>query len=924
MPEAFSLQNAREFATKYGAATSEKQLAQSFWRDFFTQLVGIQDLMAAGIEFEFPVRSAQGTINFVDVLWNGVVLIEHKSAGRDLDEAERQARDYLIALPAAQRPPAIIVSDFRRIRIVEVLAGTTFEFELNDLPNYVSRLELVIGGHAEAAAREEISADQKAVELMADLFVEFEKAGYQGHEVSVFLVRILFLNFGDDTKMWKVTPRGLFGTFLDATVPDGSGVGGRLQELFQVLNTPVENRPSTLSPLLADFPYVNGGLFSETLPIFSFTRKMREVLVLTSEYDWSNISPAIFGSMFQTVKSKEDRRNLGEHFTSEANILKVIRPLFLDEYTERLRKAWGSVSSLRKLHAELAGNVYLDPACGSGNFLVVAYKRLRALELKLVARIQELEGKVGDVYIDGRLGLAVTLHQFHGFEINEWSSQIASVAMYLADHQANLDLEEVTGFSPNRFPISDSAQIHHVNSLQEAWSDLCPMGETTFIMGNPPFLGQTYQDAEQKADTRRIWRDHKKTGVMDFVSNWYLLAGREIEKSGGRAAFVSTNSLSQGEQVPPLWGELYGMGLEIDFAHRTFSWTNEARGKAAVHVVIIGFSRRSPDKKQKKLLWSYETPKSAPTLSEVSLINPYLAEGAEVIVESRGTPLSPEFSPMLWGSKPTDDGQLSKISSEEAQVIRNTDPLAAKYLRRVIGAQEMINGGMRYCLWLEDATPSDLNNSPVLKERVEAVRRFRASSSAALTRNNAKISHLFVQRAQPKSAYVAVPAVSSETRPYVPMDYFLPEVVANNALLTVPDASLAVFAVLMSRPFNSWNRTVSGRLKSDTRISQEVTYNNFPMRQLSDVERGNLEATGQGILDARARFQDSTLADMYGPNSMPLELRKAHENNDRAVLKIFGLRHDCSDEALIAKLFSAYDEMTRGLLESVPAKGKKR
>jgi len=924
MPGEFSTQEARAFALKYAEATSEKQLAQSFWRDLFTTVAGIPDLMSAGIEFEFPVRSSQGTINFIDVLWNGVVLIEHKSAGKDLNEAEKQARDYLVALPAAQRPPTIIVSDFKRIRIIEVLVGTTHEFHLEDLPENLARLEMVVGGHAEAAAKEEITADQKAVELMANLFIEFEKAGYEGHEVSIFLVRILFLNFGDDTRMWKRTPRGLFGEFLDATVPDGMGVGGRLQELFQILDTPIEKRPGTLSPTLADFPYVNGGLFKEVLPVFSFTAKMREALVLASEYDWSKISPAIFGAMFQTVKSKEDRRNLGEHYTSEANILKVIRPLFLDDLTDKLHKAWESIPSLKKLQVELARNHYLDPACGSGNFLVVAYKRLRDLELKLTARLQELEGNVGALYLDGRMGLSVTLDQFHGFEINEWSSQIATVAMYLADHQANLEMEEVTGASPNRFPITRSAHIHHVNSLQVDWAELVPMDENTYIMGNPPFLGQTYQDAEQKEDTRRIWRNHPKTGVMDFVSNWHLITARQLEKTGGRAAYVSTNSLSQGEQVPPLWQELWHCGMEIDFAHRTFSWNNEASGKAAVHCVIIGFSRKSDNKRGKKKLWTYATPKSPPELTEVSVINPYLVEGAEVVVESRSKPLSPELSPMIWGSKATDDGNIAKITPAEAEEIRQTDPIAAKYLRRIIGAQELINGIDRYCLWLEDAFPSDLNNSPVIKRRVEAVKQFRLASTASLTRNNARISHLFVQRAQPKSSYVAVPRVSSESRAYVPMDYCSPEVIANDALLTVPNASLAVFAILMSKPFNSWNRTVSGRLKSDMRISQEITYNDFPLRALTDEERDTLSKCGQGILDARSKFPGATLADLYGSTSMPIDLLKAHQANDKAVFKLFGLRSDASDEAILAKLFEAYDEMTRGLLEATPVKGKRK
>jgi hypothetical protein len=917
----FSLSGARSFAEKYKAASSEKQLGQSFWRDFFTQVVAIEDLMSAGIEFEYPVRSASGTINFIDVFWPAVLLIEQKSEGKSLDDAEKQARDYLIALSPALRPPTIVVSDFKRIRIVEVLAGNTFEFTLDSIVENLPRLELAIGKLAFEATKPELSADQKAVELMADLFVEFEKAGYGGHELSVFLVRILFLNFGDDTRMWKRTTRGMFADFVEATSADGMGVGGRLQELFQVLNTPNDKRPSTLSPTLVDFPYVNGGLFSEQLPVFSFTAEMREALRRTTEYDWSKISPAIFGAMFQTVKSKEERRSLGEHYTSEANILKVIRPLFLDEFAERLRKAWDSPTSLKRFHAELATYNYLDPACGSGNFLVVAYKRLRDIELKLMARLQELEGRQGEVFLDGRMGLSVTLDQFHGIEVNEWSSQIATVAMYLADHQANLEMEEVTGFSPNSFPLSTSARIHHGNALTTSWSEACSVTNKTFIMGNPPFLGSLMMTEEQRSDTKVIWRNHKKTGLVDFVTNWFVIAGRLAAVTGCKAAFVSTNSITQGEQPSLLWGELKPLGIEILFAHRSFNWTNEAKGKAAVHVVIVGI-QQGPVSGTRNL-WTYATVKSTPTLVRATQINPYLLDAPNVVVQTRHSALSPDFPPMFFGSMPRDNGHLSKISLEEAEEIKAKDPIASKYLRQLIGATELINNIPRFCLWLEKADPSDLRSSPELAKRVSEVRDMRLSSKASSTREAAKTAHLFVQRAQPASSYIAVPRVSSETRQYVPMGVFEPHVIANDALLTVPNASYGIFSVLMSRPFNLWNRTVSGRLKSDTRISQEITYNNFPLRSLLDSEKEKLASRGQAILDARALFPASSLADLYGPSSMPEALTIAHQANDKAVLSVFGLKSSSTDEEVLSKLFTDYSEMTGGLLGTQKVKVKR-
>lgn len=711
MPDAveFSLHSARAFADKYASAKSEKQLAQSYWRDFFGMVCGIEDLLATGIEFEHPVKSAStGMTNFVDVLWPGVVLVEHKTAGKDLDKAEAQARDYLISLPLTHRSPVIIVSDFSRIRIVEVLAGTSIEFYLAELPDHLHRIEAIVGAHAKEAARPEVSADVEAVQLMADLYLAFEKAGYSGHEVSIFLVRVLFLLFGDDTRMWKRVGHGLFAEFVSDSSSDGVGLGGRIQELFQVLDTAPAKRPSSLNPRLTDFPYVNGGLFSEYLHVFSFTEEMRESLVRASAYDWSKISPAIFGSMFQTIKSKEDRRALGEHFTSEANILKVIRPLFLDEFLERLRKAWESPTALKRLRVALGENNYLDPACGSGNFLVVAYKRLRDIELKIVARLQELEGTQGQVGLDGTIGLQVRLSQFHGIEYEEWSSQIATVAMFLADHQANLALDEITGAAPNRFPIKDSSIIVHGNALQVSWSEVCPMDQNTVIMGNPPFYGSSLQSPEQKADTVSVWKGISGSGNLDYVANWYLVAARHIASTGGRAAFVSTNSITQGEQPAIMWGQISPLGVAIDFAHRTFSWTNEASGKAAVHCVIIGFSSRP---KPKKLpLWNYPTVKGDPELGWATQINAYLLDAPDILITARRKPLHPGTQPMDYGSKPTDGGFLSNISEAEADEIRATDAVAAQYLRRLVGARELIHNEVRFCLWLVDANPTDLTD----------------------------------------------------------------------------------------------------------------------------------------------------------------------------------------------------------------------
>jgi hypothetical protein len=905
--EGYSAKNARDFATKYASAESEKQLAQSFWRDFFLSVVGVSDLLVAGIEFEFPIRSNKGTIQFIDCLWSGVVLIEHKSAGKNLDEAEKQARDYLESLSPHLRPPSIIVSDFKKIRVIQILRGTSYEFALADLPDNLDRIRAVIAFDGASAAEPRVEADKKAVKLMGDLFKEFDKAGYGGHELSVFLIRILFLNFGDDTRMWKFTPEGLFGSYVKNTFPDGSGLGGRLQELFQILNTPVEKRPATLSPALADFPYVNGGLFAENLPIFSFTAPMREALIATTKYDWSNISPAIFGAMFQTVKDKQARRESGEFYTSEKAIMRVISPLFLDDLTEKLQKAWESAPALQRLWAEIGKLNFLDPASGSGNFLLVAYKKLRELELKLLARLRELEGKDTQLALDGSIGLQVHLGQFHAIEYDEWSSQIAFVAMFLADHQANKQMEEILGSSPNRFPLTESAVVRQGNALQISWDTVCPMDENTIIMGNPPFNGNSMLTREQRTDTTAVWGGMKGSGLLDYVANWFLLASQWSSGRGVRAAFVATNSITQGEQPALIWEKLFQLGIGIDFAYRSFWWDNGA----AVHCVIIGFSN-SP-KPKKRPLWSFPDIKGEPQLSLASNINPYLVDGNDVLVKSRSKPLQPSTQKMVYGSKPTDDGFLSNISPKEAEEIQSNDPIASKYLRRLVGARELIHSEQRWCLWLVGAEPSDIRRSPELSRRVSAVREFRLRSRDKMTLADAEKPTEFQKIRQPSTDYIAVPLHTSEDRDYVPLALLPADVIANNAISLIPDGSLRTFGTLMSRVFNVWNQTVSGRLESRTRISGTITYNNFPFPETTGEQDRAIEEASKKVLDARDEYPNSSLADLYDPTAMPADLRKAHQQLDKSVLSAYGLKASATDEEILAELFKRYEELAREL-----------
>lgn len=909
----FSTKSARDFVIKHAKSTSEKQMAQSFWRDFFSMVCGVDDLISVGVEFEFPVRSkSTGKIRFVDVLWGGVLLVEHKSAGEDLNKAEEQARDYLTSLDPSLRPPAFIVSDFKRIRIIEVFAGKSVEFALEELPNHLDRFSAIVGNNGVEVAKVQTQADIKAAKLMSELFIEFEKANYSGHEVSVLLIRALFLLFGEDTRMFKPTPRGLFTDFVEATVPDGSGLGGRLQELFQVLNTPIEKRPRTLPAYVKDFPYVNGGLFAENIGIFSFTKEMRGALLRATSYDWSQISPAIFGSLFQFARDKETRREMGEHFTSEEFILRSINDLFLNDFNDRLAKAWDNPNAVKKLQMELGTYNFLDPACGSGNFLVVSYKKLREIELKIIARTQELTGSEGQLQIDGSLGLQVHLGQFHGIELDDWSSSIAVVAMHLADHQANLALEEITGVIPTRFPLTDSANIVQGNALRLDWSEICPMGENTFIIGNPPFNGARFQTADQKADTLHVWRDSKGSGEIDFVANWHLIASRLIQQHGVRVSFVSTNSIVQGEQPAILWSQLRPLGVEIAFAHQTFQWQNEASGQAAVHVVIMGLSANPPKTKK---IWAYPSIKGKPVLKNAKSINGYLVDAPDILITARSRPLTPSTPRMDFGSMPNDGGHLSDIDAEEAQSIKKVDPIAAKYLHRLVGSQEYINNKERYCLWLVGANPSDIRQSKIISERVQAVKELRLASKRAATQKLANRPAEFGEVRQPENGdYLLVPRVSSERRDYVPIGFFDHSVITNDSVLVIPDAQLSDFGILSSRLFNVWLRAVSGRLKSDFRISGTITYNNFPFVAFTDEAVKDIPQTAQAVLDARAEFPSSSLADLYDPNSMPPSLRKAHEALDKSVFKAFGIKPSLSDNEILTRLFELYEEQTAGLV----------
>jgi hypothetical protein len=903
--ENFSRAAAAKFSTKWAGTVDEQQNSQAFWQDFFREVIGIKDLQEAGIEFEKKVVSSKkGTTTRIDVYWRDTLLVEQKSAGKDLEAAEVQAREYVVSLPPAQRPPVIVICDFVRFRIVDILLNKTHEFLLDELPDNLHHIEAIAKKDAVSATDFQVEADQKAAKLMANLYLQLEKYGYSGHEASVFMVRVLFCLFADDTRMWSGR---LFQKLVEDTNPEGTDLGPRIANLFALLDTKKEERKGPQDPFMVDFPYVNGGIFAERIEVINFNGPMRSALVDCCNYDWSKINPTIFGALFQDIKSKDERRALGEHYTTEANIEKAIRPLFLDELNERLEKVWDSESKLKELQRELGSYKIFDPACGCGNFLITSYKRLRQLELDILVRLKQLQGTVGQTsLLDVRQDLFVTLEQLYGIEYVEWSSQIAKVAVYLADHQENLKLESVIGVASNRFPLSHSAAIVQGNALEVDWSDVCPVTERTIVVSNPPFLGSNWQSPEQRDDQKRIWAGLKGSASLDFVANWYLLAARYSANSKVRCAFVSTNSITQGEQPSILWGAMSKYGSKIDFAHRTFAWSSDASGKAAVHCVIIGFSC-SPISRA-KLLYSYETPVSQSEKRVAETINAYLADAPNLLISSRAKPLRSSTQPMRYGNMPNEFGYLANIYEEDLVELRKTKDPALDFIKPVIGAAEMLQDKTRYCLWLVDASPTIMNSSRFIRERIEMVRKLRSESKRAATVKLAATPYLFQEVREQEGDYLAVPIVSSENREYVPMKIYSRDVVPTNALLTIPGASLQTFAILQSKVFSIWLKTVAGRLESRFRLSAEIVYNNFPFPDLDDAGKEMLAKTAQAVVSGRADFPDASLAELYNPPTMPQKLVLAHQANDNAVLSAYALKRSSGDEEILAELFSLYAE----------------
>lgn len=760
----------------------------------------------------------------------------------------------------------------------------------------------------EAFDREAETSSKQAARLMGSLYEKLEVAGMGEQESSVFLARMLFLMFGDDTAMWK---RNLFHDFLaQDTAPDGSDLREKLMEAFSAADSPIKQRSSDISPGLRDLPYINGGIFADDIRMPELDSNFRRALLETCRFDWGQISPAVFGSMFQTVKTKEARRHLGEHYTTEENILKTIEPLFLDELRDRLDEAWNDRKALTKLHGELGQMRFLDPACGCGNFLIVAYRELRALELSLLIRLRDLAVDAGDpkamqLAVDATHGLKVSIDQFYGIEIEAWPARIAETAMFLVDHQANLRMDHELGTAPTRLPLEVSPHIVNADALSTDWHNVVPSSNLTYIFGNPPFLGQYTKTKEQTALTKRVW-GHFYNGYLDFVTCWYKKAVDYYGESSGRWAFVSTNSISQGEAVAPLWGVILGAGWRCRFAHRSFAWNSEAAGKAAVHVSIIGFDRESTPEPH---LWVYpEGGKGMAKLLVVPNINPYLVGYKNVLVEPATRPLSASLPIVTYGNKPTDRQHLIVSADELDSVLQ--DPIASKYLRRYVGARELLHDVERWCLWLSDSASEDIQLSPILRERVNAVAEFRAKSTDAQTRRASEWPHRFQEVRQLDVPYLAIPGHVSEHRKYLTAAYLDPEVICSNANFMAPDPDGYLLGVLSSSMFMTWQRTIGGRLESRIRFSNTFSYNTFPWPDLAREQRNEVAAAGKRVLEVRNSLHGLSLAQMYDPASMPRALDQAHIELDSVVDTIFEIENEAELSERQARLFTLYELST--------------
>jgi len=904
---------ARQFSSAWQGRGDEKQETQRFWIELLTKVYGVDGSTA--IEFEVPVKL--GHTSFIDgYIADTRVLIEQKGQDIDLKKGYKQsdgsmltpygqARRYAGYLPFHQTPRWIVVCNFKEFHIHDMNRPNDPPeiLLLADLEKEVHRLNFLVDAGS-VHIKKEMEISLKAGELVGVLYDALLKQYKDPSDpetlkhLNKLCVRLVFCLYAEDAGIF-----GRHGMFHDYLQNHRSEDRRALINLFRVLDTPDDQRDPYMDEDLAAFPYVNGGLFEDEEIVIPRLDDNIFTLLLekaSEDFDWSDISPTIFGAVFESTLNPETRRSGGMHYTSIENIHKVIDPLFLDALRQELENIKEVTvdktrnAKLRAFQSKLSGLKFLDPACGSGNFLTETYLSLRRLENEVIGMLNR-----DQIVLDLGNPIQVSIGQFYGIEINDFAVTVAKTALWIAESQMMKETEAVVHMTLDFLPLKSYANIVEGNALRLDWESVVPKRELNYIMGNPPFVGNNNQSDAQRTDMREVVGNRGK--VLDYVAGWYFKASTYMRNTSIRAAFVSTNSITQGEQVAGLWKPLHDeYGVHIDFAHRTFRWNSEAKDSAAVHCVIVGFSIASNI--APKIIYTTDRPQF------VENINAYLMDAPDVFIESRKRPLCavPEIRK---GNQPTDGGNLI-IEADEIEDFLKREPTAKPYIKKLIGAKEYINRKPRYCLWLVNTPPSELRKMPLVMERVQAVREMRLNSPDTGTQRLADTPTLFRETNNPKS-FIVVPSVSSERRRYVPMGFLTGDTIATNLVLIIPDAPLYLFGVLTSNVHMAWMRAVCGRLEMRYRYSKDIVYNNFPWPTPTEEQTAKIEQTAQAILDARALYPDSSLADLYDEVTMPPELRKAHQQNDRAVMNAYGFDVKTTNEATcVAELMRMYQQMT--------------
>jgi type I restriction-modification system DNA methylase subunit len=948
MTDAEQREAARQFINRWKGRGNEDEDGRSYWIELLHDVLGMEDV-TQHVDFEKKVY-VDGNKKRIDAyLPETKVIIEQKSLGKDLNQKIRnsggidltpyeQAERYNNKLDYSEKARWIVTCNFAEIWIYDMNQVNAKDFEpmriqLSELQDKYPMLDFLIKQDVRKVSHE-MKVSIEAGNIVGKLYDAFakefglpetapknetpeEKAQREAdlRSLNALCVRLVFCLYAEDAGIFD---RASFHDYVASFEPQRLRMA--LKELFKILDTPIEKRDRFLADDLAAFPYVNGGLFSdETLEIPPFTQELKDVLLIdaSENFDWRDISPTIFGAVFESTLNPETRRKGGMHYTSIENIHKVIDPLFLDDLKSELEDVLNTKGNKKRINAlkmyqqKLASLTFLDPACGSGNFLTETYLSLRKLENRVIQELIAIDSgvfgqiKMGESMVNP---IKVLISQFYGIEINDFAVTVAKTALWIAESQMMQKTESIIKMELDFLPLTTNANIVEGNALRIDWNDVVSPDQLNYIMGNPPFSGARLMSKNQKEDVKAIFKKIKRIGNIDYVACWFKKAVNFIENTKIKAAFVSTNSITQGEQVSIIWKDLLDLGVKINFAYRTFRWDSEASIKAHVHCVIIGFSM-TDEQKKKIFTTTYNRKEEHIEDKIVKNINAYLVDAPNILISNRSKPLC-NVPQMSFGSMPNDNGFLSNYSTEQKDAIISKYPETKQFFRKFVGSTEFINNKQRWCLWFENVSPSVINKSNYFKETLSKVKEFRLSSKRKATQKLADTPNLFGEIRQPESQYLLIPRVSSERRRYVPIGFMKPDVIASDAVLVLPHVTFAEFGILESNVHMSWMRTVCGRLKSDYRYSVNIVYNNFPWPTPTEKQKALIEKTAQAILDARDLYPDSSLADLYDPLTMPQELRKAHQMNDRAVMQAYGFSTKMSESDCVAELMKMYQQLT--------------